>query len=187
MREILFRGKVADEPDEWVIGYLWPYNKNAIWQLYGHENSKCCGTGQFSVIPETMGQYTGLCDKNGKKIFEGDIVSYIDDESGEPMYFTVIFENGAFLFKDGEVVDNALLPESFCLGLEVAGNIHDNPELLKSCITCVFHKEIRSTRLTPFVYCPRANYIFNFPHENYCPDYKRNPDFFNPTSIGGEG
>lgn len=72
MREILFRGKVADEPDEWVYGYL--VDKKTIFQHGQHKESKCCGWGSFFVKPETIGQYTGLKDKNGTKIFEGDIV-----------------------------------------------------------------------------------------------------------------
>lgn len=145
MREILFRGKVADEPDEWVMGYLWPYDENAIWQLHGHENSKCCGTGQFSVIPETMGQYTGLCDKNGKKIFEGDIVKndWCHLRGNSVVWFGEYKDldmsddyrqghMGFYLEHQGSFEAKATRKDIlyYANKCEIIGNIYDNPELL---------------------------------------------------------
>ncbi len=83
------------------------------------------------VIPETVGQYTGLTDKNGKKIFEGDIVKglFVFGEISS----VVIFKYGSFGIEWN--IDEIKVLDPF-LGLrniecEVIGNIHDNPELLK--------------------------------------------------------
>ena len=73
MREIEFRGRVADE-EQWVYGFLMPDNR--IYQAYEPKRG-CCGIGTFSVVPESIGQYTGCRDVNGIKIFENDIVKEV--------------------------------------------------------------------------------------------------------------
>lgn len=126
MREILFRGKRTDN-GEWVYGdLLHPdlYGNGYSIEDFTKGKNNCC-----DVIPETVGQYTGLTDENGTKIFEGDIVKY-----GDTVH-EVVFEqrNGTAYF--GLVYSSI---ETLSFGhyqdlkqIEVIGNIHDNPELLK--------------------------------------------------------
>lgn len=92
---------------------------------------------QAEVIPETVGQYTGLQDKNGKRIFEDDIVRVkgeSDDYRGVDYCALIVFWNGGFCAIDGTKENHAF--RRYCLAtcdysLEVIGNIHDNPELLE--------------------------------------------------------
>lgn len=130
MREILFRGKVADEPDEWVQGYL--RDTDTIFQQTRHKKSKCCEYGMFSVKPDTVGQYTGLTDKNGTKIFEGDILH--DDYRDHNYLVTYMTGWGMYILdKINDRDGNWYSFEDFDFdeNIEVIGNIHDNPELLE--------------------------------------------------------
>ena len=115
MREILFRGKRIDN-DEWVYGDLVRIgNKSYI--------THC-------VDPDTVGQYTGMTDKNDKKIFEGDILEISTNEYREielVEYDTEENSGYAFSYKAG-----MLLGDWDRHYINVIGNIHDNPELLKS-------------------------------------------------------
>jgi uncharacterized phage protein (TIGR01671 family) len=133
MREILFRGKRIKD-GQWVYGY---YVKATMhWHKHGiHEDFIVCNAiqnggyfnflGRYAVNPKTIGQYTGLTDKNGTKIFEGDIVLLCDDE--EP--YQVAFDECCF-----QVYDSGVCYDMDCFrseDIEIIGNIYDNPELLK--------------------------------------------------------
>ena len=126
MREILFRGK-----SNWSYGNVkkgdWLYGMTISRHCYNDEEitSYYIGGGNNTIDGKTLGQYTGLTDKNGKKIFEGDIVEY-KEEYGEIAYddeqamFNVLFDTWCTDF-------DHIYPYE----LEVIGNIHDNSELLK--------------------------------------------------------
>lgn len=112
MRKILFRGK--DIKGIWHIGLL-AHIGNA-WYI----SNKAGIATAFEVIPETVGQYTGLTDKNRTRIFEGDIVLWCGIKG------IVVWEGHKFYIKSNLLWD---FSDDDCI--EVIGNIHDNPELLK--------------------------------------------------------
>ena len=128
MREILFRGKRKDT-GEWIYGDLvhwWGrHNTKPDIQIYNNVQ-------RFNVIHETIGQYTGLTDKNGNKIFEGDILQfdYIGKNLGVNGIAFVVFQNGKFGVNWGWHKEFVCLDGFANTTLEVIGNIHDNPELL---------------------------------------------------------
>lgn len=131
MREILFRGKRADS-GEWVYGYL-SKSRGFDYKLHlciDYEDRGCMLSS--IVVPDTVGQYTGLTDKNVKKIFEGDIVHCVSRLDNANM--VVIYEDGEFrlvLCKDFNDYKCGLgFYEIRNFAKEVIGNIHDNPELL---------------------------------------------------------
>lgn len=142
MREILFRGKRVDN-GEWIKGFY--IEANHHWHNKGvHkewivknviQNGGWCNVGsKYAVIPETVGQYTGLTDKNGTKIFEGDIIKIPDDYEqyghNAGQLYAVYFAFGGFRLKpkfNKEARGYWLEDDGI---VEVIGNIHDNPELL---------------------------------------------------------
>lgn len=154
-REILFRGKRVDN-EMWIYGDL--LQSTDI--VNCTEISENTGMGvRYDIIPETVGQYTGLTDKNGTKIFEGDILQYqtsngfdcqsivkfgIYNQDGSGGEYNCIKVLGFYVevnnFTCPDWCENS--PEKFpeylyqqninevCEILEVIGNIYDNPELL---------------------------------------------------------
>lgn len=121
MREILFRGKRTDN-DEWIEGCF--LDKNNIGIFYDDTEEFDFTVNIFSVIPETVGQYTDLTDKNGKKIFEGDIVK------GTFFGLPIPIEDDVFSICWQE--DVAGYKANYFENVEVIGNIYDNPELLET-------------------------------------------------------
>ena len=124
MREILFRGKRADN-EKWVIGYLSSKHTITIQTPCGHMD-------EIVICADTVGQFTGLTDKNGKRIFEGDIAKVLQGKDKDIAY--VGFENGAFMLypKTGNIYERTLWEYWYNdWDVEVIGNITDNPELLE--------------------------------------------------------
>lgn len=130
MREILFRGKHTDD-GHWVYGMYVAEGYQADFHcILPNYDPADNGYYHFEVDPGTVGQYTGLTDKNGKKIFEGDILSaHFDEDFPENETREVVvwdFCSFKLEYKKG-IYDE--LAEDDCLLWEVIGNIHDNPEL----------------------------------------------------------
>ena len=136
MREIMFRGKMDD--GEWVYGSFCMDAREQFNGLCGVDGfirfyDKTKGKMQtYEVDRETVGQYTGLKDKNGKRIFEGDIVlglfHYELAAKG-----VVTFRDGAFglRWNRGKVREFSAFTSICNVDYKVIGNIHDNPELLE--------------------------------------------------------
>ena len=134
-REIKFKGKRLDN-GEWVYGYLrFIYidtDKASIYDPISVSN--------YDVLLETVGQYTGVKDKNGKEIYEGDILIVVTYSYKEPLIDTtcvVEYDNKYCLYNfteigDGEIYSYSMIEigDSFKYELEVIGNIYENPELL---------------------------------------------------------
>ena len=149
MREILFRGKCVDNDGEWAVGAGVLQAKNHAYIFI------CAGApcnrdyyATLEVIPETVGQYTGLTDKNGNKIFEGDILEFTDSDGVKSPYIIEWEEvDCCYVIErpDGEWFE-ILEPEQYrhncvcddyisddcvnwrCDRFEIISNIHDNPD-----------------------------------------------------------
>lgn len=123
MRDILFRGKRCDN-GKWVEGSLYLYGED-VW--IDAEYDFPSTDPWVKVDPTTIGQYTGLTAK-GKRIFEGDIVrlEFVDAEEIGEIFWSEEWCKIAFLSPDGSAYGIDGTTE-----IQVIGNIHDNPELLK--------------------------------------------------------
>lgn len=141
MREILFRGQTRRHGEKvWMNGEKVPSNwvYGGIFQgtgdfsvIYGADKEDFTGSdiGKHTVYTDTVGQFTGLTDKNGKRVFEGDIVRNADGYLFSAQYpFAVKFCDGNFCGDAGGFVYISGEEFRYC---EVIGNIHDNPELLE--------------------------------------------------------
>lgn len=160
-REILFRGQIRKNggnaaigtwgkfSGQWVYGGIFPCT-GSLSIIYGWESEKeraACDIKKWTVYSDTVGQYTGLTDKNGVKIFEGDIlksgnqlfvvkygncggVQNVEHEVGYVGFYLNPYEKDAEkLLRYGLRTD--IIYWLNALKMEVSGNIHDNPDLLK--------------------------------------------------------
>ena len=130
MREILFKAKRIDN-GEWVEGYV--VRKRGLYFIYDIVNSESCRQNNYEIDPETICQFTGLCDKNGKKIWENDILMAHLDESypEDTTYETVEWGVAGWVTHEANSVDRQYLDEFDLEHFEVVGNIFDNKELLQ--------------------------------------------------------
>lgn len=140
MREIKFRGKRVDN-GEWIDGNYYESGMSGVYILQNQTQSKGVRGGikikdvciSFEVISETVGQYTGLKDKNNVKIFEGDIVECV--YNGVLYTFVVVWDNSELDFKGTNGKENYGKHFEYltcCEEVKVIGNIYDNPELLEA-------------------------------------------------------
>jgi uncharacterized phage protein (TIGR01671 family) len=162
MREILFRGKPKHDGEYYFFSQIWKDNckdgfvcgslvvdadRYYICVSAMRNINTCINNGMTSmieVIPGTVGQYTGLTDKNGRKVFEGDVLKFTDESAGYEWIGRVEFgnPNGEYnwgfqlVYITGTKANTDTLlwfdmeeSGAYC---EVIGNIHDNPELLEN-------------------------------------------------------
>lgn len=141
MREILFRGQLRRKgekvnmageplPSIWKYGGVSQYGGGAM--IYQAEPK----IEKFPVYGDTVGQYTGLRDKNGERIFEGDILIYVvDGEYDVNEKYLVVFDDDEAAFRTKFYCEGKymcyedMIP---CENFEVIGNIYDNKNLLKN-------------------------------------------------------
>ena len=137
MREILFKAKRKDN-GEWIEGY---YAECKGKPFIGIDISISIDVFEvfctpvirwFEVVPETICQFTGLCDKNGKRIWENDVVWLVCD--GKEHIYQIVWDNSELDFKATKGEENYGTNYEYllcCDEIEVIGNIFDNPELLQ--------------------------------------------------------
>ena len=151
MREILFRGKRIDN-GEWVYGHFAKHpspiqigSDYSPWYIFVPPRDPDDDGGWYNVDPGTVGQYTGLTDYNGRKIFEGDIIKQEYSLRKEERAIISVIEYGISYsnipsyscgvrqrFRDGSGTSMlSVFNDNGTVICEVIGNIHDNPKLLE--------------------------------------------------------
>ena len=144
MREILFRGK-SIKTNQWIYGGFHIWEKRQVCALSNDslkvdEISYVITVNSFAdwnmprtmqaveVIADTVGQYTGLTDRNGRKIFEGDIVNILTENEE---FGIITYDDGGF-FVDASTFSVDFMNNINGSDIEVIDNIHDNPKALKN-------------------------------------------------------
>lgn len=144
MREILFKAKRIDN-GEWIEGYIFDNGFDGEEKKYfvggliiEKYNGTACddwnitGIDFCEINPETLCQFTGLYDKNGKRIWENDVVWLVCD--GKEHIYQIVWDNSELDFKAAKGEENYGTNYEYllcCDDIEVIGNIFDNPELLQ--------------------------------------------------------
>lgn len=126
MREILFRGKRIDN-GEWICGDYVSENPVGLIRVKKDNNS-----AYFGVFPESVGQYIGKRDENGKRIFEGDILSWNDGNLEEDEILVIFFDVEEGQYKSRAITSKNYEDTVFVDYATIIGNIIDNPELLEN-------------------------------------------------------
>ena len=155
MREILFRGQTRRYGEKvrwngekiksnWVYGGIFPQNGDGDFAIIYQQEPT---VEKYPVYADTVGQYTGMLDKNGIKIFEGDIVDFLDRSDGDGYGVVRYDENETeFEFESDNICRS--LGSYYPKNIEVIGNIYDKPEFLPEFLKEVqnYDKEINSRR-----------------------------------------
>ena len=118
MRTIKFRGK-SKRDGEWFYGNLFDID------VSGRTHISTTVRGCLDIDPDTVGQFTGMFDKNGREIYEGDIYRFDDPDSINEVTYCIGCGFAGFDFSPAKHDENRLVE------IEIIGNVYDNPELLK--------------------------------------------------------